>query len=82
MRETVKSLGGSRVRIEPMECPKCGNSETRIINKRDLFCLNCGEWSDPYTSPSFKRALKSYQEGRSFGSGEAGGENASHGKVD
>lgn len=48
-------IGGDRehVRVEPIVCPRCNSSlHTRVVNKSQLYCANCGEWSNTYDSPS------------------------------
>jgi ribosomal protein L37AE/L43A len=52
-----------KIRVEPVECPRCGSTHTRLINRQMLYCLMCGKWSNPYESPSFKRALAKLREG-------------------
>jgi hypothetical protein len=60
--EGITNLGGGWFRIEPLECPKCGGFETRIVDKSQLFCLACGGWSDPYSSPSVKRVIAQQEQ--------------------
>lgn len=44
-----------RVRVDIVTCPKCKSGLTKIINKVDGICLNCGVWFDPQNSPSVIR---------------------------
>jgi hypothetical protein len=55
---TVTKIDATRYRVEPVECPKCGSEHTRVADKVILFCYRCGEFSNPYDSPSVKRAME------------------------
>lgn len=54
--ERVTIIDDDRARVEPMECPKCGSTNTRIVDKVQLVCINCGAFSNPNESPSVIRA--------------------------
>jgi hypothetical protein len=54
---SVTKIDDQRYYIDPVQCPLCFATNTRIIEKAILYCYVCGEFSDPYDSPSVKAAI-------------------------